>query len=127
MEQAKFIIADILPRGRENAIDIEDIKRLTGIESTRVAQREIARERKHGAIICSGNDKGYWLPSDRAEAEKFYKSMRRRALSTLAACRGVRQMLEMPEGQQDLKFGGGNDGEIPRGKLPSDSANCICE
>jgi hypothetical protein len=105
MEQAKFIIADILPRGRENAIDIEDIKRLTGIESTRVAQREIARERKCGAIICSGNDKGYWLPSDRAEAEKFYKSMRRRALSTLAACRGVRKMLEMPEGQMEMDNG----------------------
>lgn len=98
----KFKIYDLLPVGRKNAISTQELVRLVGCRSARELQCMIAEERAAGAVICSGGTPGYWKPGDRQEVEDFIRNMKSRALSTLAAIRSARQLLELPEGQYSL-------------------------
>lgn len=96
-------IADLLKRGKENAISTKELVRLSGCGTVRNLQERIAEERCAGAIICSGSGAGYWLPKDRKEIEDFCKTMEKRAKNIFNAVKSARKALELPEGQQEIK------------------------
>ena len=54
-----FPILYMLPTGKENAITTEELVKLSGCGSARELQKQIAFEREHGALICSGAGRGY--------------------------------------------------------------------
>ena len=64
--QQGFVEA-LLPQGEANAIPTADLVRLAGYRSARDLQKEIERERRHGALILSrsGGRGGYFVPSRR--------------------------------------------------------------
>ena len=95
--KTESLVEGLLPFGRENAVTTEQLVRMTGCGSARELQQRIAYEREHGAIICSGSDRGYWRPKDRQELRQFVKTMRNRALNTLKATKGARRILQESE------------------------------
>lgn len=101
--KADIKITSLLPVGKKNAISTEQLMILSGCHSARELQQRIARERSKGAVICSGSGRGYWLPQDRKEIEEFCKTMESRAKNIFNATKSARKVLEMPEGQQDIK------------------------
>lgn len=105
-----FLIQGLLPIGRENAITTEELVKLSGCGSARELQQRIAREREQGAIICSGSGRGYWIPKNRQEIQDFVKTMDARALNTLKSARSAKMALRVPEGQQEMERGSGEDG-----------------
>ena len=116
-KEKRFPIVELLPVGRENAIPGEQLRQLVGCKSIRELQNMIADERSRGAIICSGSGKGYWKPKDRKEIEKFYRSMASRAKNILLALKSAQDVLQIPEGQEEL-FGNGEqfqDGSVDHG------------
>ena len=98
-----FVIARLLPIGKENAISTEELVRVTGCTSSRELQQYIAQERKRGALICSSTTGGYFQPATRHELEEFCKSLENRAGNTIVAIQGARSALESPEWQQDME------------------------
>ena len=93
-------IADLLKRGKENAIPTKDLVKMSGSMSVRHLQQRIAQDREEGAIICSGSKQGYWLPKNRKEIEEFCATMDKRAKNIFNATKSARRALNMPEGQQ---------------------------
>ena len=98
---SEFVIAGLLPLGKENAISTEDLVKLTGCSSARELQQYIAQERKAGALICSSTTGGYFYP-------EFRRSLKSRAENTLVAIESAEKALNSPEWQQDDKNSGGN-------------------
>lgn len=97
------ILLSILPHGEGNAISGDSIISILGIQSVRSLQKMIARARLSGEVICSC-DSGYFLPNDRSEIEKFYKTTRAKALSTLTILKSARMVLDEVSGQQALEI-----------------------
>lgn len=71
-------IADLLSPGRENAVPLRHLVKLTERDG-RTVRLMIERERRSGALIVSDNQNGYWMADDPAEAKMFAHSMRHRA------------------------------------------------
>ena len=106
-----FVIAGLLPRGKENAISTEDLVNLTGCSSARELQQYIAQERKAGAVICSSTIGGYFLPESRREIEEFCRSLKNRAENTLVAIESAEKALNSPEWQQATREEMRDDGQ----------------
>ena len=83
----KLQISDVLPRERESALKMRDLKELFSKDS-RVIRLEIQRERQHTPIL-SDNSSGYWVSDDEAEVRQFTISMRRRARQIWATAANV--------------------------------------
>lgn len=81
-------IADRLPHGQDNAVPLEHLVILTGMNE-RDVRRQIEAERRAGVLILSDNQHGYWLTDDPAEALRFARSMRRRAGAILKTASAV--------------------------------------
>lgn len=94
-------IADILPKGEENAVRSEDLARMTGVPTTRQLQQLIAEERAAGALILSTLRGGYFMPDDgakgRAEITAYTRTLEARALNTLKAISPARRALRKME------------------------------
>ena len=97
------ILLSILPHGEQNAISGDSLISTLSISSVRQLQKLIARARISGALICSC-ESGYFLPENRSEIEKFYKTTRAKALSTLTILRSARMALNEVSGQQELEI-----------------------
>lgn len=104
---SEFVIAGLLPLGKENAISTEDLVKLTGCSSARELQQYIAQERKAGALICSSTTGGYFYPETRREIAEFRRSLKSRAENTLVAIESAEKALNSPEWQQDDENSGG--------------------
>lgn len=91
----------ILPKGEENAIKAVDLAARLGFNSTRQLQESVARARAEGQMILSSG-KGYYLPSNDKEVQRFIKTMESRALNTLVAIKNARQYLKIVPGQMEL-------------------------
>lgn len=91
----------ILPKGEEHAIKSADLAARLGFENTRQLQVDIAKARGNGVMILSSG-RGYYLPSSKAEVERFVKTMRARALNTLKAIKTANRFLEQVPGQLDM-------------------------
>lgn len=55
-------IASLIPKGKENAIMLQDLARLIGL-SDRETKRKIQELRDQGAVILSSSSGGYFLPT----------------------------------------------------------------
>lgn len=71
-------VADLLSRGRENAIPRRELERLTGLDG-RTVRLMIERERREGRPILADNATGYYLPATEHERAACVRSMRHRA------------------------------------------------
>lgn len=104
-------IADILPRGRESALKLRDLKELFS-ESERTIRLMIQRERRRVPIL-SDNASGYWVSDDEAEVRRFTNSMRHRARQIWATASNVEKAAGLSkcnpqlEGQLTIDSGGG--------------------
>lgn len=74
----QMVIADLLGSGQENAVPLQHLMTLTGLDSRTIRQR-IERERRAGVPICSDNKTGYFLPTNELERDRCVQSMRHRA------------------------------------------------
>ena len=106
--QPGFIEA-LLPQGAANAIPTADLVKLAGYRSARDLQKEIERERRHGALILSrgGGGGGYFVPSNgetgRHEIAEYMQTLRARAINTLCTIKSARAALAVMDGQTRME------------------------
>lgn len=93
MKKQEFPIESLLPVGRENAITTTELLKLSGIGNSRDLQRQIASEREHGALICSGAGRGYWRPKDYKELREFVRIMDAKSRNIQKATEGAKKIL----------------------------------
>lgn len=94
-----FYIMEVLPTGKENAINSQELCNRLGFDSIRELQLEIARERKAGAVILSTCQEGggYFLPGNCQEVKQFIRTLENRARNTFMALRSARAFLDQQE------------------------------
>lgn len=92
-EKRMFPILYMLPTGKENAITTEELVKLSGCGSARELQKQIAFEREHGALICSGAGRGYWRPKDYKELLEFVRIMDAKSRNIQKATEGAKKIL----------------------------------
>ena len=92
-EKRMFPILYMLPTGKENAITTEELVKLSGCGSARELQKQIAFEREHGALICSGAGRGYWRPKDNWEVREFVRIMDAKSRNIQKATEGAKKIL----------------------------------
>lgn len=93
-QNENFIIAPLLKRGAENGTKTSEIiKKSSGIRTEREVRLIVKQERQRGALILADTQHGYYLPKDRAECERFVKTMRSRGISTLANITSISKAL----------------------------------
>ena len=88
-----FPILYMLPTGKENAITTEELVKLSGCGSVRELQKQIAFEREHGALICSGAGRGYWSPKNFQEIREFVRIMDAKSRNIQKATEGAKKIL----------------------------------
>lgn len=88
-----FPILYMLPTGKENTITTEELVKLSGCGSARELQKQIAFEREHGALICSGAGRGYWRPKDYKELREFVRIMDAKSRNIQKATEGAKKIL----------------------------------
>ena len=71
-------IAALLLRGSGNAIPLQHLQLLTGLDG-RTVRRKIHAERRRGMCICEDNRRGYFLAENEAERDACARSMQHRA------------------------------------------------
>lgn len=96
--EKKASIYDLLPVGAENAISRRELSALTGIED-RQLRRQIAQERRAGALILSSSESngGYYRAASRAELQRYVRSMQSRSREILAVIRAAEEALQREE------------------------------
>ncbi|WP_077612997.1 hypothetical protein [Clostridium sp. Marseille-P2415] len=92
-----FMVMEALRPGKENAISVQELYTYLKFDNVRELQKEIARERKAGAVILSNCQEGggYFLPGSDQEVKQFIKTLENRARNTFAALHSVRQQEEV--------------------------------
>lgn len=102
-----MIVKDMLPVGKQNAVNSKQLCDWLGFKSTRDLQSEIARERAAGAVILSTcqDDGGYYLPASAAEVKEFIHTLENRGKNTLLAIKSARKLLREwePDGEKGGK------------------------
>ena len=71
-------ISALLLRGSSNAIPLQHLRAVTGLDG-RTIRRMIQAERRSGAAICADNRTGYYLAATLEERESCARSMLARA------------------------------------------------
>ena len=90
-------LCEALGRGRESSISSSELARYFNVDQRGL--RQIVRDaRCEGLIICSSVE-GYFLPVDREEVLKWYRTAYSKAISGLEPLKCARIFLELPEGQ----------------------------
>lgn len=93
-------IEKYIPIGKENAIHQGELAEVVGV-SVRKLKEMITDARLEGVMICS-NGNGYFIAKNRDEAQAFYISMRKQALTRLKSIKLIRHKLREIEGQISL-------------------------
>lgn len=83
-------VADLLSRGRENAIPRRELEKLTGLDG-RTVRLMIERERREGSPILADNATGYYLPATEHERAACVRSMRHRAGEIMKSAQAIEQ------------------------------------
>lgn len=101
------VIEAALPHGAESAVPARVLAEHFGFRSVRQLQKAVEAERRHGAIILSKTNGGYYAPADgeqgRAEIAEFVRTLDARARHTQAALRSARAALRELDGQQIIE------------------------
>lgn len=96
------MIYELLSWGQENALSRRDLADITGL-TDREVRRTVARERKRGLPIVSDPERGgYYLPASPEDLARFIRSMRHRAVETMAAANAMDETLLEALGQQRI-------------------------
>ena len=85
-------IVDFIPKGKINAIPSVELSRRTGLVS-RDIEKAVFEARKSGVAVCS-SAKGYFVPSNAAEALQYYAAQQSRIRSGNIALRPVREYIK---------------------------------
>lgn len=98
-----FLIVEALRSGKENAISAQELCTYLKFDNVRELQREIARERKAGAVILSTCQEGggYFLPGNNQEVKQFISTLENRAKNTFAALHSAKGLLRQQEEKTD--------------------------
>ena len=96
------MIYELLDWGAENALSRRDLAAITGL-TDREVRRLVARERKRGLPIVTNTDRGgFYLPESPEELVRFIRSMRHRAMETVAAANAMERTLLEALGQERI-------------------------
>lgn len=97
----RFLISDLLHRGAENGLTLNELVQLTG-QDERQIRRRIQNERKAGRLILSDCKNGYFLPSCETDIRRFIRSMSRRSREIADISRAAEDALAAMTGQETL-------------------------
>lgn len=97
-----YLVYDLLPTGKENAISTKELMHLTGCNSPRLLCKLIEREREN-VVICSSTSGGYYKPANKAELREFERTLNGRAMGILHSLKSARRALREFDGQQKLE------------------------
>lgn len=88
------MLATAIPYGRRNAITRQALAAKLGMND-RTARKAIEEARAAGLLILNdGDGRGYYQSEDLSEIEKQYRMDHSRALSVLARCKSMRNILK---------------------------------
>ena len=90
VERQPGFIGRLLSHGSENGVTLHHLEKMIGAPGREI-RREIERERRAGALIVSDNRHGYYLADSPAEAQRFARSMRRRAAEISRTARAIEE------------------------------------
>ena len=90
------VISEFLSRGEENAVPLQNLVRITGLDQRRI-RRMIRAERLQGTPILSNNLSGYFLPMNEVERQQCVRSMMHRSAEIQKVARAIAQA-EVPDG-----------------------------
>ena len=96
-------IYDLLLPGSKNAIPRADLLRVTGLDD-RTFRRRVQLERLAGfPILTDCATGGYFRPASPSDSLRFARSMRRRAVETLAVTEAVEMSAMREAGQTRME------------------------
>lgn len=101
-EEKHQLISEVLHKGRDNGLTIQDLVRLTNIDE-RTLRKKIQAERKSGILIMADCVHGYFLPADTADVRRFIHSMSNRAKEIAAISCAAETALAQMDGQETLE------------------------
>lgn len=92
---AQIGIAALLLHGEANALTLEVLETLTGLDR-RLIRRKVQLERQAGACICVNNRDGYFLAENETERARCVASMRRRAAEVYRTADAIERAVICP-------------------------------
>ena len=100
-EEKYQLISDLLHKGRNNGLTLQDLVKLTGMDE-RTIRRRIHAERKSGILIMADCVHGYFLPEDTYDVRRFIHSMSNRSKEIAAVSRAAEDALAKMENQEQI-------------------------
>ena len=100
-EKKYQLISDLLHKGRNNGLTLQDLVKLTGMDE-RTIRRKIHVERKSGILIMADCVHGYFLPEDTYDVRRFIHSMSNRSKEIAAVSRAAEDALAKMENQEQI-------------------------
>ena len=100
-EEKYQLISDLLHKGRNNGLTLQDLVKLTGMDE-RTIRRKIHVERKSGMLIMADCVHGYFLPEDAYDVRRFIHSMSNRSKEIAAVSRAAEDALAKMENQEQI-------------------------
>ena len=100
-EEKYQLISDLLHKGRNNGLTLQDLVKLTGMDE-RTIRRKIHVERKSGMLIMADCVHGYFLPEDTYDVRRFIHSMSNRSKEIAAVSRAAEDALAKMENQEQI-------------------------
>ena len=100
-EEKYQLISDLLHKGRDNGLTLQDLVKLTGMDE-RTIRRKIHVERKSGMLIMADCVHGYFLPEDTYDVRRFIHSMSNRSKEIAAVSRAAEDALAKMENQEQI-------------------------
>jgi biotin operon repressor len=85
-------ILDYIPKGKDNAVTRERLCSLTGMND-RAVREMISQARREAVIINLQNGDGYYIPTDRAEIERYVRQETARLKSIGWSLKAARKAL----------------------------------
>ena len=101
-EEKYQLISDLLHKGRNNGLTLQDLVKLTGMDE-RTIRRKIHVERKSGMLIMADCVHGYFLPEDTYDVRRFIHSMSNRSKEISAVSRAAEDALAKMENQEQIE------------------------
>lgn len=100
-EKKYQLISDLLHKGRNNGLTLQDLVKLTGMDE-RIIRRKIHDERKSGILIITDCVNGYFLPENSHDVKVFISSMNGRAREIADISRAAEDSLAKMENQEQI-------------------------
>ena len=100
-EEKCELISNLLHKGRNNGLTLQDLVKLTGMDE-RTIRRKIHVERKSGILIMADCVHGYFLPEDTYDVRRFIHSMSNRSKEIAAVSRAAEDALAKMENQEQI-------------------------